>query len=355
MALADRALVVGIDRYPSLHKPLSGAELDATDFFDWVTTEGGVALANATLVVSSKYLPAPQPWKEQPAREAIADFFHEVEKASQDNNAAGLGLRAGKRLYLFFSGHGFAPALDKSGVLMANASANAPMNVAAKWWADRMYQGGWFDEVLLFQDACREPMKLADLEPPFLKERNMANMAKRRRFVALSAKNNLLSLEKPHNNQVRGVFSVTLMAGLRGGARDPTTGEITAGQLKLYLQDNMKNLLTPAELANTTIANEPDVFDPDRFVILGPTPDWSPADADKFPVSVNLNGQTDARILGADLAEIAKDPNATDPWQLELARGFYRAVAGARMSDVFEVTGALRADGSKEPVNVVVN
>ncbi len=355
MALKDRALVVGINRYPGLDKPLKGAEPDADDFFKWVTTAGGVKKKNVTRIVSSDYAPATDPWDEQPAREVIARFFYEVDRASEANNAAGLGLRAGKRLYMFFSGHGFAPALDQSGVLMANASANAPMNFAAKLWADRMYQGGWFDEVLLFQDACREPMKLAELEPPFLNKRTMPNMAKRRRFVALSAKNNLLSLEKPHNAHVRGVFSLTLMDGLRGGARDPATGEITAGQLKRYLQDNMKKLLTPAEQADTTIANEPDVSDPDRFVIVGPPPGWSQTDADNFPVSVNLNGQTDARILGADLAEVAKDRNAPDPWLLELPRGLYRAVAGPRMSDVFKVTGALRADGSKEPINVVLN
>ena len=54
----------------------------------------------------------------------IHDFFTQADVIATANNdeGKGLGLRAGKRLWMFFSGHGFAPSLDMSGVLMANAT-----------------------------------------------------------------------------------------------------------------------------------------------------------------------------------------------------------------------------------------
>ncbi|MFD1611157.1 hypothetical protein ACFSCW_05005 [Sphingomonas tabacisoli] len=356
MPLADRALIVGIDRYSALGA-LSGAERDAAAFYDWVTTAGGVQPANATKIVSSNFKKAPKskPWNERPAQQAIDDFFHAVQAASDANNAAGEGPQVGKRLYMFFSGHGFAPALDRSGVLMANASPAAPINVAAMLWANRMYEGGWFDEVLLFQDACRQPMRQADLSPPFLVSLGLSGLEKRRRFIALSAKNDQLSLEKKINGaDVRGVFSVTLLDALKGGARDPLTGEITAAQLKSYLQSNMKTLLTSQELADPEIASQPEVFDPDPFVIVGPPPGWAAAVAEEFPVSIGLKGSRDARILDHDLKDRIVQAGAPDPWPVTLPRGLFRVLAPPYSSEVFEVTGALRPNGVKEVTNVAV-
>src|SRR5437763_656487 len=86
VALNDHALVVGIDRYPALG-PLSGAERDATEFHKWVTSEGGVDPASATKIVSSAYPGAPQaePWNEQPAQQAVDNFFHAVQARSDAN------------------------------------------------------------------------------------------------------------------------------------------------------------------------------------------------------------------------------------------------------------------------------
>ena len=357
MPLADRALVVGIDTYPALKKPLSGAERDANAFYKWVTTDGGVAPANATRIVSSDFpaAPAAQPWTQQPAQQAVDDFFHGVQAASDANDAAGDGPQVGKRLYLFFSGHGFAPALDKSGVLLAGASKAAPINVAAMWWANRMYEGGWFDEVLLFQDACREPMRQADLVPPFLVSLGLSGQETRCRFFAFSAKDKQLSLEKPiDGGDVRGVFTVTLINGLKGGARDPKTGELTSGLLKDYLYSNMKTLLSEAELAKPDIAKKPEVFDPDEFVILPAPPGWGAANADEYPVRIGLNGSRDAKIVDDKFNQVRAQAGAPDPWDVTLPRGFYMVIAAPYNSDGFQVSGALAGDGSKEVVNVAV-
>ena len=72
MALADRALVVGINRYPGISS-LSGAENDAQDFYKWVIDPAGGAVkkADALLILSSDFPPPPGPDFAQPAKEQI--------------------------------------------------------------------------------------------------------------------------------------------------------------------------------------------------------------------------------------------------------------------------------------------
>jgi uncharacterized caspase-like protein len=113
MPLADYALVVGINRYPGLTS-LEGAENDAHDFHAWVTAQDGgkVAAANATLLVSSDFAPPAGAEDAKPAAQQIEEFFTRIDNAADENNKAGLGLNAGARIWLFFSGHGFAPSLD---------------------------------------------------------------------------------------------------------------------------------------------------------------------------------------------------------------------------------------------------
>ena len=92
---------------------------------------------------------------ERPILAHMDDFFIKIDEITAKNNEEGNGLRAGRRLWMFFSGHGFAQSLKSSGVLMANATFKRVFNFSAVLWADRLHEGGWFDEVLLFQDACR--------------------------------------------------------------------------------------------------------------------------------------------------------------------------------------------------------
>jgi hypothetical protein len=347
--MPDRALVVGIDRYPDLGD-LRGAEADAKDFHKWVTEEAGVT--DATLIVSSNFDPV-ELWNEKPAQETINNFFRAVNLESKINKAAEKDVRVGRRLYLFFSGHGFAPELDKSGVLMANSASDEPLSFAAMWWANRMYEGGWFDEVLLFQDACRERMSDAELTPPFLR-RDMDGKANRRRFYAFSAKDDLLALEKKWGERNRGVFTLTLLAGLRGGARDPQTGEITTKSLREYLEMNMRKLLSRRDLAREDVATEPGVFHPDEFVIVAAPRDWARDKVRKFPVRVSLRGARGARVIDRDLKDVKWRLDGPDPWDIMLPRGLYRVFAEPYSSEEFQVTGALRADGSPEVLNVPV-
>ena len=110
MALPDFALVVGIDSYPGLGA-LKGAEADASDFWTWVTDPAGgnVNPQFACRIVSSQFTPPPASADlAKPVKAQIEEFFTMVSNEASKNNQAGLGIAAGRRLYLFFSGHGFS-------------------------------------------------------------------------------------------------------------------------------------------------------------------------------------------------------------------------------------------------------
>jgi hypothetical protein len=348
MPLQDRALVVGIDRYPAIGS-LKGAEADARDFYSWVTDPagGGVAPAMAQLVLSRAGL-SQRARDAEPARHQVEQFFTGVDEAANENNEQNLGLKAGGRLWLFLSGHGFAPSLDNSGLLMANSTPTLLASFAGRLWADRLFQGGWFEEILLFQDACRSTIGVGELSPSYLKAR--VNPGKTR-FYAFAAKDGKIALEKPdRTGNVRGVFTVTLMEGLRGGARDPVSGEITSAQLKAYLQANMKAKLSPTELDDEEISKVPDVFDPDPCVILPAPPQRTPVQ--RYPVRIQLGaGAVHSLIQGSNL-EVVVEHDRGGTWDLDLPRGLYRLVMNGSVGEPFEVTGASRADGTHEVVNV---
>ena len=364
MALPDFALSVGINRYPGLTQ-LSGAEVDAQAFHTWATTTGGVSPANAKLVLSSSFPAAALAVDAQPAAQEIWTFFETLRTAANANNAANLGLTAGRRLYMFFSGHGFSPTIDASGVLMANAEPDTPHNLSAKAWADRFYENGLFDEVLLFQDACREPVTDVDLTPPYLKRSYMPGIQARKRFYAFAARSPLLAVEKNIGGQVRGVFSATLMEGLNGAARDPATGQITAEDLKRYLVANMVARLDPAELADDDISQKPEVFEPDPFVIV-PAPPAAGAPgaaagsstaaavgAALFPVAISLPPPgPGAQILDHARQVVDSTGPGVSPWTTSLPLGLFEVVTPGQPNRLFRVLGAVGADGAAEVVNV---
>jgi hypothetical protein len=358
MALADRALVVGINRYPNI-RTLTGAQNDAEEFYNWVIDPagGGVAKENALLLCSPSAAAA-DPDDELPDKVLVEKFFTRVDNEANANNQAGNGLRAGDRLWLFFSGHGFAPSLDRSGVLMANATRERIHNIASMLWADRLYEGGWFDDIILFQDACRERIGDAELTPPFIRKRTAPDGQQRRRFYAFSAKDRKLSKEFQIDGKPRGVFTYTLLKGLRGQARDPKTGAITTAQLKAYLQNNMRTLLPPEDLSDDEIAKMPEVFDPDPFdIVKAPAAAAAApatAQAPDFPVRIMGAAGPTARIVDHALKEITAATPAPDPWDTRLQRGFFKVLTSDGREEVFEVTGAVGPDGKAKDKEVHV-
>ena len=208
------------------------------------------------------------------------------------------GLRVGRRLYLYMAGHGCAPILDESVLLMANATRRrAGYHIPGKPWANWFYRAGYFDEILLFMDCCRENYPQAPLNVPSYIDVTAPDAVDRgRRLFAFGTKWSRLARERPMDDgTVRGVFTVALLEGLKGAAAEPD-GRVTASSLAGYLQTNMKMFLTDVDRADPGIPKAPDVeLHPvidDDFVIVTVAPPLS-APPEMQPVA---NGSVQSRL-----------------------------------------------------------
>jgi len=266
--MEDWALVVGITQYPGI-STLGGPERDARDFFKWVTSpqpEGGGVdphekTGRAKLIITSTCIPSPpyQSFLEaKPTMEGITGVFEKMYALSEQNNANGKGRQIGRRLYLYFAGHGLEPK-DEVALLMANAKEGIWNNhVSGTGWADWLYKAGFFEEILLFMDCCRDYFPSVTPNPVF-PELLAGNNIVKKRFYAFATAWGKKSWEREmeDDKQVHGVFTTTLMKGLRGAACDRFTGDITATSLRGYLKDAMQFFFTEQDRKNPAIRKDP--------------------------------------------------------------------------------------------------
>ncbi|MEO6325212.1 MAG: hypothetical protein ABIT01_10010 [Thermoanaerobaculia bacterium] len=232
MGAADHAIVVGIDAYPSLGD-LDGAVADARDFEAWLLDArgGNVPRANVDLLLSSPATPAVAPHKARPQIGEVNALFDELYETGQQSG------RVGDRLYLFFAGHGFAKDIESAALLMANAARGA---VAGRHFPGRPYanwfrQAAFFREVVLFMDCCRETYSLTNLaavpydmrigDPPG------------RKFFGFATKWSRAAREIGSGpaNQKRGLFTLALLSGLRGGAQSNANGQVKGLDLESWV------------------------------------------------------------------------------------------------------------------------
>src|SRR3712207_3939058 len=130
------------------------------------------------------------------------------------------------------AGHGFGPDLDSACLLMANATPNrTSYHVPGKPWANHFMASGYFEEVLLFMDCCRERYSTKVMNIP---DDLVSSGASGWRFYAFASKYTKLSKEREIDGRVRGVFTVTLLQALEGGAAN-AEGKVTGRSLSSFL------------------------------------------------------------------------------------------------------------------------
>ncbi len=374
MNAEDYAIIVGLQDYPGLddpangQPPLAGPENDAEAFRNWVISSAGGDVPDGqngtpnhvTLILSRNYNNPPftSVFDAKPVAADVENAFRRLRKQSEDNAAAGRGLRVGRRLYIFLAGHGIAPETygDKNGqeaaLLMANVERS---NVGASYHIPGAYAATWFcrntcfDEVFLFMDCCRESALVQGLNQ-FLPPKGNADTAKR--CYAFGTRWSRLSREHPmadEGNKTRGVFTKTLLLGLCGAAAEPdpanpTQGLITVASLKSYLYQNMKEFLDPAFATDSNL-QEPDVdywpkSQEGRDILIKSAP------LQKFPVNIHPpSGATGARVVffqNNKQVKMAETNAAPATWSIQLPRGKYIAqvVQGGNIVDQeFDVKG----------------
>jgi hypothetical protein len=318
--MPNKAIVVAIQQYAELPPILQGPRNDAEMFLDWVKKYGGVADADAKLILGDDPPPAAAV-DARPTEEALKDEFDRLEDMATANNGC-----AGDRLYLYLSGHGFGQSLTDASLLMANATMNRPRHhIPGSLWADHFFAHGYFKEVVLFLDCCRERYAIATLNGPG----NQLPVPPKdaRRFYGFATKYGKLSVERPIDGVMHGVFTATLMDALNGGASEED-GRITGQSLKAYLYENMKNFLSPADLQDQDVAQEPDLYcEPpeDQFVLATVPPQV-------YAITIPLPAGSEAKarqLIGerggkkfVKIAQAAAD--GTLQWQLQVMRGTYQ-------------------------------
>jgi Caspase domain len=348
MANEDWAIVVGIRYYPEQALgDLNGPENDANAFYDWVTspTGGAVPQAQTALILSSQHDP---PFltasTAEPTPQRVQRAFDDLQDLSEQNSRVGQGSRVGRRLYIYMAGHGFAPQPGDTALLTANATAKRlGYHILGKLEADFFLIANYFDEVVLFMDCCRNILPQSPrILPPYLTVIGPDALDKARLFYGFGTKWSRVSRERMMPDGLwHGVFTTALLAGLNGAATDPN-GQITATSLGDYLYSNMKDFLSPEDLADPVVPKEPDV-DYDKnplnpFILATvPVPD--------FPVTIHLPASTQGKTVeilsGQGLALVRSGISVPPAWQVRLRRGLYLAqVLAAGLQVSFEVNGA---------------
>jgi hypothetical protein len=108
----DYAVVVGINRYRAGFVPLQGSVNDAKLFVKWLTRPDGGGLDPKNI----KCLTTPDDETFRPIRDEIEDELIQLYERRNRQSAP-----LGRRLYLFFSGHGVGED-DECALITANAS-----------------------------------------------------------------------------------------------------------------------------------------------------------------------------------------------------------------------------------------
>src|SRR5713226_2019709 len=162
VAADDRAIVVGISRYPALGD-LAGPENDAKAFDAWLRSASGgdVPGDNIDRILSSDFPPCQNAVSAKPTAEAVKEAIDKLHFIGESG-----GAYVGRRLYLFMAGHGFAPSYTDAALLMANAAINRTgHHFPGRPYADWFRESAFFKEVVLLMDCCGENYKLSPPQP----------------------------------------------------------------------------------------------------------------------------------------------------------------------------------------------
>jgi hypothetical protein len=237
----------------------------------------------------------------------------------------------GRRLYLYFAGHGVAPQEWQTALLMANAEEGCTGSMyhwLGEYTAEYFRQAGYFDEVLLFMDCCRDIRSIQAPNMPWGPLRAGDFPERVQRFYAFATRWSQRAWGRPvTTGEVRGEFTTALLAGLRGDAAEPHSGgEITCPSLKHYLISRLRTLLDSD-------------FKADDFVIAR-------VPVKEYPVVIHLPPQTagkqaQIRVARDGRFEVLRETRADPPtWALQLETGVYEVqVLAAALQQPFAVDG----------------
>lgn len=241
----DYAVVVGINYYPGLGS-LKGAEFDADQFAAWLEdpTGGGLPPGNVRRVRSCDFHP-PLPASPYEAKPDDVSFESQLLDLVLDHATHAPRQPAGRRLYLYFSGHGFSgTSTSEAALYAANASFPQYRHIAATRYAEWLQAGALYDEIVLIMDCCRDmslispilSLALAPLQNPA-----GAALVRRLGWYAVPAGMKAREREIQSGGPVRGVFTYLLLEALNEAPAD-ANGDVWADRVADHVQTRWATL-----------------------------------------------------------------------------------------------------------------
>jgi hypothetical protein len=233
------ALVVGINDY-SRYNHLQGPIADAEDFVKWLCDEkdgGGLPDNNCRPILCVS-----KPGDPEAIQDRIDDEFEALMRQVKSSTPA-------QRLYVYFSGHGIAPARLATGMCASNwdESWGKDRALNSQQYLEALLQSGKFLEVVMLLDCCRVRLVSAKGRGPAGWPVDPQNAQNCKQFQADAAeftnKAFEVAVETPGAPApvVRGYFTRALLEALRGAAAI-SSGGVPAGNLKKYLEKRVPDL-----------------------------------------------------------------------------------------------------------------
>jgi uncharacterized caspase-like protein len=325
----DHAVVLGIRRYwdaaldgSSWVTNLNGTDNDADAVKEWLQQPdgGGLPEANITAVRSADLADpfpdegsaGPQQWAVEKALNGIADL----------DPTAFEGQYAGRRLYIYASGHGYARQRDEAALVTAEAKRARPLNVLITSWMDWLWDAARFKEYVLWVDTCATRVPLTFFKPCDRNPEHSLNAAEGRLFTAFAAGFDKRAVENQMSDGLwHGVFTYALLQGLKGEASRP----ITTSSLRDYLLNNMSSFMRDDQRSNSAIAKEPAFARTDELVF------GQPAQRPTFAVTLRFPpewvGKRVTISVGATSPLIAETVLQQAVWTPQLEAGAYAVFA----------------------------
>lgn len=335
----DHAVVIGISRYADAGNEaewignLKGPDNDAAAVAAWLRKAdgGGLPKGNVSVICSAKE-PNRPPKGRAPEQGRIEQALNDLAKLSPTvyNNQY-----AGRRAYIYVSGHGIATQPDEAALVTAEAEHERPLNILITSWIEWLFTAGLFEELVLWVDCCAARTSGTYLKPCDRNRRVGPNGGTARRFIAYAAAFNKLAVErKMADGKWHGVFTWALLKGLEGAAK----GDVTGNSLRNYLHSNMNSFLGPEERV-AAVSQDPVFGTTDEITFVS-----GPAARPKFTVTLRFPNECVGKeaTISVDAASplTAETKLKKADWVVALEAGTYVAfVPEEKIIHPFTVSG----------------
>ena len=354
------AVVVGINTYPAFPgRNLQFARDDADNFEAWLVSPngGGLPPKNVRKITAPPAREATFTGADDayPTRTDINRALNAVTKSAKNDISADKSAWARTRLYLYVSGHGIAPLGGEAALLLANADEetlgeNIELSLYSHWYE----ACGWFSEVVIFADCCREQLggTPAAIAPPFnVCDRPYGNTIALLGYATALGGTAYEPLKVPNPDDGRGYFTRALLDGLENAFDKDANGAVTSRSLGPYASELVtkmtKNQNVPQAIQVKTETTRVMVFRP------APPGAAAPARPKRKTVIAFPAGYTGVVELETGTFAAVDTWDATKgDWTIDLPEGLYVVKPHVPGSAVFAKDGLFPVIGRENRVQL---